>query len=243
MPASAAAIWAALADPDSYGFWVVGSKLIRDADPTWPAPGTKFHHTIGIGPFTVNDHTCSLQAKAPSHHTGNPVPSTPSTSRTTPSVTKAVTPRLAMRAQRISPKIPASVMPMASTTAMQPAGIASMAVRVEIGFEMAANAIGTDHHERPDRIGRRRPDHIVIDALRELGGTVLANARGCQMVVAIDDDAVLTRRPAGALHILEDVRRFIGQIREKAAPGIIDGLRILEIAGIKLGDEGGVRAA
>ena len=65
MPASAAAIWAALADPDSYGFWVVGSKLIRDADPTWPAPGTKFHHTIGVGPFTVDDHTCSLQARAP----------------------------------------------------------------------------------------------------------------------------------------------------------------------------------
>ena len=65
MPASAAAIWAALADPDSYGFWVVGSKLIRGADPTWPAPGTKFHHTIGVGPFTVNDHTCSLQARAP----------------------------------------------------------------------------------------------------------------------------------------------------------------------------------
>src|SRR5262249_21663515 len=45
----------------------------------------------------------------------------------------AVTPRLTMRAQRMSPKMPASVMPMASTTVMQPAGIASIAVRVEIG--------------------------------------------------------------------------------------------------------------
>src|SRR6266404_7582533 len=62
-----------------------------------------------------------------------PVPSTPSTSRTTPSVISAATPRLTMRAHKISPKMPASLTPMASTTAMQPCGIASIAVRVEIG--------------------------------------------------------------------------------------------------------------
>src|SRR5437588_2349700 len=72
-------------------------------------------------------------AAKPSHQTGRPVPSTPSTSRTTPSVISAATPRLTIRAHKISPKTPASVMPMASTTAMQPAGIASIAVRVEIG--------------------------------------------------------------------------------------------------------------
>src|SRR3984885_14128580 len=38
-----------------------------------------------------------------------------------------------MRAHKKSPKMPASVTPMASTTAMQPSGIASIAVRVEIG--------------------------------------------------------------------------------------------------------------
>src|SRR3984957_6485441 len=38
-----------------------------------------------------------------------------------------------MRAHRISPKMPASVMPIASTTAIQPSGMASIAVRVEIG--------------------------------------------------------------------------------------------------------------
>src|SRR6202165_215179 len=72
-------------------------------------------------------------AAKPSHHTGKPVPSTPSRSRTTPSVTSAATPRLAIRAHRMSPKMPASVTPMASTTAMQPSGMASIAVRVEIG--------------------------------------------------------------------------------------------------------------
>src|ERR1700761_2705040 len=38
-----------------------------------------------------------------------------------------------MRAHKISPKMPASLTPMESTTAIQPAGMASIAVRVEIG--------------------------------------------------------------------------------------------------------------
>ena len=66
MPVAPAAVWEALADPATYGFWVVGSKMIRDADPDWPAPGSRFHHTIAVGPFTVSDHTESLQAQAPS---------------------------------------------------------------------------------------------------------------------------------------------------------------------------------
>ena len=65
MPVPPEAIWDALADSGSYGYWVVGSKAIRDADPQWPAPGTCFHHTIGVGPMTVRDHTESLVAEAP----------------------------------------------------------------------------------------------------------------------------------------------------------------------------------
>lgn len=65
MPVPPSAVWDALADPVTYGFWVAGSKLIRDADPDWPSPGSMFHHTIGIGPFTVSDHTRSLEADAP----------------------------------------------------------------------------------------------------------------------------------------------------------------------------------
>jgi len=59
------AVWAVLADPGGYGYWVVGSKLIRDAEPEWPAPGSKFHHTIGVGPLTLSDHTVSLEADGP----------------------------------------------------------------------------------------------------------------------------------------------------------------------------------
>lgn len=46
-----------LSDPRSYGYWVVGSKEIRASDPDWPRPGTRFHHTVGIGPLTIRDHT------------------------------------------------------------------------------------------------------------------------------------------------------------------------------------------
>jgi len=65
MPVSPEAVWDALADAGGYGYWVVGSKEIRDADPDWPAPGSKFHHTVGFGPFEVKDHTVALEAARP----------------------------------------------------------------------------------------------------------------------------------------------------------------------------------
>jgi len=65
MPVPPEAVWDVLASPEEYGYWVVGSKLIRDADPGWPAPGTRFHHTVGVGPVKVSDHTESLEARAP----------------------------------------------------------------------------------------------------------------------------------------------------------------------------------
>jgi uncharacterized protein YndB with AHSA1/START domain len=65
MPVPPEAVWDVLADPASYGYWVVGSKVIRDAEPGWPAPGSKFHHTIGFGPFALADHTVALEARRP----------------------------------------------------------------------------------------------------------------------------------------------------------------------------------
>src|SRR5580704_3293567 len=55
-----------------------------------------------------------------------------------------------MRAHRISPKMPASVMPMASTTATQPSGMASIAVRVEIGDDQDSGVA------RSSRAGTKR---------------------------------------------------------------------------------------
>jgi uncharacterized protein YndB with AHSA1/START domain len=65
MPVPPEAVWDVLADAGSYGYWVVGSKVIRDEEPGWPQPGTRFHHTIGVGPLTLSDHTVSLEARRP----------------------------------------------------------------------------------------------------------------------------------------------------------------------------------
>ncbi len=62
MPVPPEAVWDVLADPGDYGYWVVGSKEIRDADPAFPAPGTKLHHTVGFGPLTLKDHTEVIEA-------------------------------------------------------------------------------------------------------------------------------------------------------------------------------------
>jgi uncharacterized protein YndB with AHSA1/START domain len=58
-------VFAVLADPDAYGYWVVGSDTIRDADAAWPAVGTRFHHRVGFGPIKVNDHTEVLAVDPP----------------------------------------------------------------------------------------------------------------------------------------------------------------------------------
>ena len=71
-------------------------------------------------------------------------------SRITPSVTNAATSRFFMRAHRMSPKIPASVTPRASATATQPAGIASIAARVEMGLDQDSGVA------RSSRAGTKR---------------------------------------------------------------------------------------
>ena len=65
MPVPPRAVWDALADPGGYAYWVVGSKVVRDADLHWPAPASRFHHTIGVGPLKVSDHTVVLEARPP----------------------------------------------------------------------------------------------------------------------------------------------------------------------------------
>ena len=55
--ASPEAVWAVLSDPLVYAEWVVGAKVIRHADPQWPAVGAALHHTVGAGPAEVKDAT------------------------------------------------------------------------------------------------------------------------------------------------------------------------------------------
>ena len=65
MPLPPETLWEALADPASYAEWVVGVQEVRAADDGWPAPPARLHHTTGIGPLAIRDHTESLEARAP----------------------------------------------------------------------------------------------------------------------------------------------------------------------------------
>ncbi len=58
-------VFQVLSDPEAYADWVVGSDTIRDADPHWPAAGSRFYHRVGVGPFKVNDHTEVLEVDPP----------------------------------------------------------------------------------------------------------------------------------------------------------------------------------
>jgi hypothetical protein len=65
IPVSPRKIWEVLADPRQYGYVVVGSKHIRGWDDDWPVKGAKFHHTVGVGPLSVNDSTWVVECDPP----------------------------------------------------------------------------------------------------------------------------------------------------------------------------------
>jgi hypothetical protein len=50
-------LFAVLADPWVYPTWVVGASRLRAADNSYPAPGAKLHHSIGIWPLVLDDET------------------------------------------------------------------------------------------------------------------------------------------------------------------------------------------
>lgn len=54
-----------LDDAWTYEFWVVGCVDIRAVDPQWPAPGSAFHHSVGLGPLTLEDSTGVVERDRP----------------------------------------------------------------------------------------------------------------------------------------------------------------------------------
>lgn len=62
------AVWAVLADAQSYGDWVVGAKEIRTTSGHWPEVGAALHHTLGVGPVeVVKDKTVVVESDAGKH--------------------------------------------------------------------------------------------------------------------------------------------------------------------------------
>ncbi len=54
-----------LADPRSYGEWVVGSRVIHAADENWPEPGARFDHSVGPRFLSLSDYTYVIASQPP----------------------------------------------------------------------------------------------------------------------------------------------------------------------------------
>lgn len=50
-------VFAVLSDGWAYPLWVVGATHMRDVDPDWPAVGSRIHHSVGVWPLMLQDHT------------------------------------------------------------------------------------------------------------------------------------------------------------------------------------------
>jgi uncharacterized protein YndB with AHSA1/START domain len=59
--ASPEQVFGVLSDGWLYTGWVVGASHIRDVDDAWPAVGSKLHHSVGVWPLTISDHTEVLE--------------------------------------------------------------------------------------------------------------------------------------------------------------------------------------
>lgn len=58
-------VFEVLSEPTTYADWVVGSSEIRDADSSWPAVGSRFHHSVGVWPLRVKDNTKVIAVDPP----------------------------------------------------------------------------------------------------------------------------------------------------------------------------------
>jgi uncharacterized protein YndB with AHSA1/START domain len=55
--APAEVVWSVLADGWLYATWVVGASRIRAVEQEWPNPGSRLHHSFGVWPALIDDHT------------------------------------------------------------------------------------------------------------------------------------------------------------------------------------------
>ena len=60
-----ATVFELLADGERHAEWVVGAKRIRAVDGSWPTPGSRLHHTVGVGPLEVKDSTSVIDVDPP----------------------------------------------------------------------------------------------------------------------------------------------------------------------------------
>lgn len=53
-------VFRVLSDGNSYSYWVVGTRKVRDVTGPWPEPGSQIHYTAGHLPLRKDDVTTSV---------------------------------------------------------------------------------------------------------------------------------------------------------------------------------------
>jgi uncharacterized protein YndB with AHSA1/START domain len=61
--ASPQAVWDVLSDGWLYPLWVVGATRMREVDDSWPQVGARLHHSVGVWPAVIDDHTEVLEVE------------------------------------------------------------------------------------------------------------------------------------------------------------------------------------
>jgi uncharacterized protein YndB with AHSA1/START domain len=65
IPVHPETVFELLIDPSSYPEWLIGAESIDTVDRDWPHPGSRFHHTVGIGRIRFHDYSEVLEIDAP----------------------------------------------------------------------------------------------------------------------------------------------------------------------------------
>lgn len=65
MQCSPEAVFAVLADAWVFPTWVVGASRMREVDESWPAVGSRLHHSFGVWPLVIDDETTILEWDPP----------------------------------------------------------------------------------------------------------------------------------------------------------------------------------
>ena len=60
-------VWSVLADGWLYPLFVVGAARMREVDDTWPAVGSRLHHSVGTWPLLIDDTTEVLEVEEGRH--------------------------------------------------------------------------------------------------------------------------------------------------------------------------------
>jgi hypothetical protein len=115
------------------------------------------------------------------------------------------------------------------------------AERVELRFQMAADAVAADQHQHADAVELGGADGGRVEA-RCRGGCALAALRRRRRLGLRREAAARAGRPGGAGGVGQHGAGIIAQRVEQIGEGRIDAAGLLDPAGVEVGEIGGIGA-